>query len=113
MASRHPSYGDRSDVTEREGRDDCDDERLLVELACLGSSSHASVPENLPRPLSRFIRGGIRIRFTGPLSDGLCGLVRNPCPRSGRRRNGPNSVLTGLWRWTPKPLANRLGSNRV
>jgi hypothetical protein len=56
------------DVTEREGRDDRD-ECLLVELACLGSSRHACVPENPPRPISRFVGGGIRVRFTGPLAD--------------------------------------------
>jgi hypothetical protein len=57
-----------SDVTEGEGRHDRD-ERLLVELACLGPSLHASVPNDLPRPLSRFVRRGIRVRIAGPLAD--------------------------------------------
>ena len=46
-----------SDVTEGEGRRDRD-ERLLVERARLGPSLHASAPDYLPRPLSRFVRRG-------------------------------------------------------
>jgi hypothetical protein len=55
-------------ATRGEGRDD-GDESLLVELARLEPSLHASVPNNLPRPFSRFVRGGVRVGVAGPVAD--------------------------------------------
>jgi hypothetical protein len=108
----------RGDVAETEGRNDRHEAIDIVGWSPrLGADSRRSPPNNVARPLLRFVRRSVGIRIADPFAQRLRRLLRHPCLRPGRRCN---RLLRLLFRMLPggprrriilKSLANRLGSD--